>query len=32
VQQGGFDRWLAVIRDRAVTWIDPQFVAAPTTG
>jgi parvulin-like peptidyl-prolyl isomerase len=32
VRQSGFDRWLAEMRDRAVTWIDPQFVAAPTTG
>jgi parvulin-like peptidyl-prolyl isomerase len=29
VRQSGFDRWLAEIRDRAVTWTDPQFVAAP---
>jgi parvulin-like peptidyl-prolyl isomerase len=32
VRQTGFDRWLTEIRDRAATWTDPQFVAAPTTG
>ncbi len=31
VRQSGFDRWLAEIRDRAMTWTDPQYVAAPTT-
>jgi parvulin-like peptidyl-prolyl isomerase len=31
VRQGGFDRWLSEIRDRAATWTDPQFVAAPPT-
>ena len=32
VRQTGFDRWLTEVRDRATTWTDPQFVAAPTTG
>lgn len=32
VRQSGFDLWLTEIRDRAVTWTDPQFVAAPATG
>jgi parvulin-like peptidyl-prolyl isomerase len=32
VRQTGFDRWLAEIRDRAVTWTDPQFVVAPASG
>ncbi|MBA3688569.1 MAG: peptidylprolyl isomerase [Chloroflexi bacterium] len=32
VRQSGFDLWLSEIRDRAVTWTDPQFVAAPTSG
>ena len=32
VRQTGFDRWLTEVRDRAATWTDPQFVAAPTTG
>jgi parvulin-like peptidyl-prolyl isomerase len=31
VRTSGFDRWLAVLRDRAVTWTDPQFVAAPAS-
>jgi hypothetical protein len=31
VRQGGFDRWLTEIRDRAAIWTDPQFVAAPPT-
>jgi len=29
VRTSGFDQWLTVIRDRAATWTDPQFVAAP---
>jgi parvulin-like peptidyl-prolyl isomerase len=32
VQQTGFDRWLSEVRDRTVTWTDPQFVAVPTSG
>jgi parvulin-like peptidyl-prolyl isomerase len=32
VRQTGFDRWLSEVRDRAATWTDPQFVAAPSTG
>ncbi|MGZ6372616.1 MAG: peptidylprolyl isomerase, partial [Candidatus Limnocylindria bacterium] len=32
VRLSGFDRWLGEIRDGAGTWIDPQFIAAPTTG
>ncbi|MEO8638745.1 MAG: peptidylprolyl isomerase [Chloroflexota bacterium] len=32
VRQTGFNRWLSEIRDRAVTWTDPQFVAAPSSG
>jgi parvulin-like peptidyl-prolyl isomerase len=32
VRQTGFDRWLGEVRDRAATWTDPQFVAAPSTG
>jgi parvulin-like peptidyl-prolyl isomerase len=32
VRQTGFDRWLTEVRDRAATWTDPQFVAAPSTG
>ena len=31
VRTSGFDRWLAVLRDSARTWTDPQYVAAPTT-
>ena len=31
VRTSGFDRWLAVLRDSAGTWTDPQYVAAPTT-
>lgn len=30
VQGTGFNQWLDEIRDRAVTWTDPQFVAAPS--
>ena len=32
VRQTGFTRWLTEVRDRAATWTDPQFVAAPSTG
>ena len=32
VRQTGFNRWLTEVRDRAATWTDPQFVAAPSTG
>jgi parvulin-like peptidyl-prolyl isomerase len=32
VRQTGFARWLSEIRDRAATWTDPQFVAAPSSG
>lgn len=32
VRQTGFDFWLSEIRDRVVTWTDPQFVAAPASG
>jgi len=32
VRQTGFDQWLSEIRNRAVTWTDPQFVAAPSSG
>jgi parvulin-like peptidyl-prolyl isomerase len=32
VRQTGFDRWLTEVRDRAATWTDPQFVAAPSGG
>jgi parvulin-like peptidyl-prolyl isomerase len=32
VRQSGFSKWLAEIRAAADTWIDPQFVAAPTSG
>jgi parvulin-like peptidyl-prolyl isomerase len=32
VRLSGFNRWLGEIRDGAGTWIDPQFIAAPTTG
>lgn len=31
VRQSGFDQWLTEIRDGAVTWTDPQFVAPPAT-
>ena len=32
VRQSGFSRWLSEIQDSAGTWVDPQFVAPPTTG
>jgi parvulin-like peptidyl-prolyl isomerase len=32
VRQTGFNRWLTEVRDRAATWTDPQFVAAPSSG
>jgi parvulin-like peptidyl-prolyl isomerase len=32
VRQTGFNQWLDEIRGRALTWTDPQFVAAPSSG
>ena len=31
VRQGGLNRWLAEIRDAAVTWTNPEIVQAPAT-
>jgi parvulin-like peptidyl-prolyl isomerase len=31
VRQTGVSRWLQEIRDRAHTWVDPQFASAPAT-
>jgi parvulin-like peptidyl-prolyl isomerase len=32
VRQGGFNRWLAEIRDAAATWTNPEIVQAPASG
>jgi parvulin-like peptidyl-prolyl isomerase len=31
VRQGGFNRWLAEIRDAAATWTNPEIVQAPAS-